>query len=219
MSLLRCTSKTRLEGQPTSLPWHILFLNLRLPMLLAPFLPLLAGCADSGSPWERTISLGHYDVTGPVCQSTGEAPRYPDFEHKIALLDFAHVTTRRWQIKPFTVTQDLAATDCTLVRDRKIFENYGQRFTLTRAVQYTFSPEGCSFQVTLEDDFASASQRSSETFADRQETTREIPFEVRREAGVYNLTSATEGGLSKLWAGYGCDDADAIVYRLSSVKP
>lgn len=160
---------------------------------------------------------GTYDLTAPVCGSTGEPPAYPAVSYRVALFDFDDLTERSLALDGLAVEETYRAKDCTVIARHTLYKNYDGIYSARHDRKFSFDPPGCALTATARDTTLKVAPEFSDLMKDSDDRSEELPFEVATDDDhTYRLTSGDYPDLNELWGTYGCAKPDRL--KISAVR-
>lgn len=154
---------------------------------------------------------GTYDLTGPVCGSTGKAPEYPAASYRLALFDFDDLSERSLTLDGLAVKEVFRGEGCLVTISHAVYQNYDGIYSARHDRKFVYEPLGCTLAVTAAGTTLRAGPTYSDLMKDSDDRTEELPFQVQtNDDRSYEMTSQDLPELNALWATYGCAQLDRI---------
>lgn len=181
---------------------------------------MTAACGKASEPsWSRALPLGFFDLTSPVCRSTGKAPEYPAVSYRVALFDFDQLAEHTLAVSSHDVKEVFRTETCRVETTRSIYQNYDGFFSTRHDRKYVFEPTGCTLSATAQGTPYKIGPDYSDLLKDGEDRAEELPYEVTTDDDhTYRLKSKDLADLNDLWGSYGCAKPDRIEI-LATTRP
>lgn len=189
----------------------------RRQLLLSGLLFLV--CCSKDDAEGLAVAPGTYDVSSPVCTSTGKAPYYPSAAYQLALLDFSGVTNHILEVLQGKATESWDSDTCKLSLTRSLTANLANRFSFRADRQFAFSPLDCTMNIAWRQGNYPAGSAYTEFFNASTSQEVEIPFLATATDQGYDLISSDTQTMYDLLQAYGCGEGDHLSISLTKKSP